>query len=35
EFNNYEISHYFYDPKTKLIDNQQKPYTLISRNVFG
>ncbi|ENM5907595.1 hypothetical protein LPR20_003791 [Vibrio mimicus] len=35
EFKNYEISHYFYDPKTKLIDNQQKPYTLISRNVFG
>ncbi|MCD9481081.1 hypothetical protein [Photobacterium phosphoreum] len=35
EFSNYEITHYYYDPDTKVIDNQQKPYTLISRNVWG
>lgn len=35
EFRNYEITHYFYDPETKTIDNQQKPYTLISRNIWG
>lgn len=35
EFDNYEITHYFYDPETKTIDVQQKPYTLISRNVWG
>ncbi len=35
EFGSYEITHYFYDPETKIIDNQQKSYTLISRNVWA
>jgi hypothetical protein len=34
DFDNYEITHYFYDPVLKIIDNQQKPYTLISRNIW-
>lgn len=33
-FDRYEITHYFYDPAKKKIDNQQKSYTIISRNIF-
>jgi hypothetical protein len=34
EFDSYEVTHYFYDPISKHIDNQQKPYTLVSRNTY-
>ncbi|MFL1546108.1 hypothetical protein [Pseudomonas sp. O39] len=30
-FDSYEITHYYYDTVSKIIDNQQKSYTLISR----
>ena len=33
-FNRYEVTHYFYDPTHEKIDNQQKSYTIISRNIF-
>lgn len=33
-FDKYEITHYHYDTDLKAIDNQQKSYTLISRNIF-
>lgn len=33
-FNSYEITHYYYDIPSKIIDNQQKSYTIISRNVI-
>lgn len=35
DFPNYEITHYFYDPVTKEIDNQQRSYTIISRQMFS
>ncbi len=31
-FDRYEVTHYYYDIDTKSIDNQQKNYTMISRN---
>jgi hypothetical protein len=34
-FDNYEITHYFYDVDAKEIDNQQKDYTMISRITCG
>lgn len=34
DFDTYEITHYFYDVVNNEIDNQQKNYTLISRNTF-
>lgn len=33
-FDSYEITHYYYDTVSKTIDNQQKSYTLISRNIW-
>ncbi|MFM5668440.1 hypothetical protein [Aeromonas hydrophila] len=33
-FKNYEITHYYYDIENEKIDNQQKNYTIISRNIF-
>lgn len=33
-FERYEVSHYHYDIASKTIDNQQKSYTLISRNIW-
>ena len=33
-FDKYEVTHYFYDAVNSEIDNQQKNYTLISRNMF-
>ncbi len=33
-FNKYEVTHYYYDVKKEIIDNQQKSYTIISRNIF-
>ncbi|MCC9654148.1 hypothetical protein LPA52_26260, partial [Vibrio sp. MA64] len=33
-FKNYEITHYYYDIENEKIDNQQKSYTIISRNIF-
>ena len=33
-FNKYEVTHYYYDTKSERIDNQQKKYTMISRNIF-
>lgn len=34
DFDKYEVTHYFYDVVSGEIDNQQKNYTLISRNIF-
>lgn len=34
DFAQYEVTHYFYDSVTETIDNQQKNYTMISRNHF-
>jgi len=34
DFDKYEVTHYFYDVASGEIDNQQKNYTLISRNIF-
>ncbi|UOE84240.1 hypothetical protein [Vibrio splendidus] len=33
-FSNYEITHYYYDIEKEKIDNQQKSYTIISRNIY-
>lgn len=33
-FNRYEITHYYYDIASKTIDNRQKSYTMISRNIL-
>jgi len=33
-FERYEVTHYHYDIESKFIDNQQKNYTMISRNVL-
>jgi hypothetical protein len=33
-FNKYEVTHYYYDVESESIDNQQKSYTIISRNIF-
>ncbi|EKP0262763.1 hypothetical protein JFQ93_004128 [Aeromonas sobria] len=33
-FKNYEITHYYYDIENEKIDNQQKSYTIISRNIL-
>lgn len=33
-FNKYEVTHYYYDTEKEIIDNQQKSYTIISRNIF-
>lgn len=33
-FNTYEVTHYYYDTEREIIDNQQKSYTIISRNLF-
>lgn len=32
DFAQYEVTHYFYDPITQIIDNQQRNYTMISRS---
>lgn len=34
DFDKYEVTHYYYDVVNNKIDNQQKNYTLISRNVM-
>lgn len=34
-FSQYEITHYFYDTTKKIIHNQQKSHTIISRNIFS
>jgi|GEM_PF-193926 len=34
-FKNYEITHYYYDVENEKIDNQQKSYTIISRNILS
>jgi len=31
-FDRYEVTHYYYDIESKSVDNQQKSYTIISRN---
>ncbi|MDD1131207.1 hypothetical protein [Pseudomonas shahriarae] len=33
-FDRYEITHYYYDVASKAIENQQRSYTLISRNIL-
>ena len=33
-FNKYEVTHYYYDTESERIDNQQKSYTIVSRNIF-
>lgn len=33
-FDRYEVTHYFYDVNLNRIDNQQRSYTIISRNTF-
>jgi hypothetical protein len=33
-FDSYEITHYYYDTVSNNINNQQKSYTLISRNIL-
>lgn len=33
-FDRYEVTHYFYDTVKKKVDNQQKSYTIISRNIL-
>jgi hypothetical protein len=33
-FNKYEITHYYYDIESGQIDNQQKPYTIVSRSLW-
>lgn len=33
-FDRYEVSHYHYDVNSEFIDNRQRSYTLISRNIF-
>jgi hypothetical protein len=34
-FKKYEVTHYHYDVESKVIDNQQKSYTIISRTIFS
>jgi len=34
DFDKYEVTHYYYDVENREIDNQQKNYTLISRNAI-
>ncbi|WP_444994507.1 hypothetical protein [Aliikangiella sp. IMCC44359] len=34
-FDRYEVTHYYYDIENKSIDNQQKCYTMISRNSWA
>lgn len=33
-FGRYEVTHYYYDIQSKFLNNQQKNYTMISRNTF-